>query len=126
MTRETLSHVSNIDDAISEMNRVANNKIIVEDTNMMSTALLVLLQEQGLLWLLTKNRIHPGYHKRQKNENVHSSFWWRKKLASEVGYTTLISVLPFDNSIVGKLLKFMYRFFGEETLLISEKNTSAR
>lgn len=128
MTRETLSHVANIDDAICEMHRVANNKIIVEDTNMMSIGLLILLlsRDLGLRWLLTKNRIHPEYHKKQRNENIHSSFWWRKRLASWVGYTTLVSALPFDKSIVGKLLRFMYRFFGAETVLISEKNASAR
>jgi ubiquinone/menaquinone biosynthesis C-methylase UbiE len=122
MSREFVSHVADLDRALCEMFRVTREKIILEDTNMMSpNGFFALFTRGGLRWLFTKGKVHNFRLYRGKWEDVHSTFWWKRKLSSFANKLKVVSSVPFVDSLIGRFLDFLYRYFGGETLLIAYK-----
>ncbi len=122
MSREFVSHVANLDRALCEMFRVTREKVILEDTNMMSPkGFFALFARGGLRWLFTKGKVHNFRLYCGKWEDVHSTFWWKRKLSSFANRLTVVSHVPFVDSLIGRFLDFLYRYFGGETLLIAYK-----
>ena len=122
MSREFVSHVADLDRALCEMFRVTKEKVIMEDTNMMSpNGFFALFMRGGLRWLFTKGKVHNFRLYRGKWEDVHSTFWWKRKLSSFANKSKVVSRIPFVDSLIGRFLDFLYRYFGGETLLIAYK-----
>lgn len=125
MSREFVSHVAKLDSALSEMFRVSRQRIILEDTNMMNpTGFLALFSRLGLRWLLKKGKVQATAYEGKGGgrwEDVHSTFWWKRKLSSFARELKVVSRVPFVDSLVGRFLDFLYKYFGGETLLIAYK-----
>lgn len=122
MSREFVSHVADLDRALWEMFRVTREKVILEDTNMMSpNGFFALFARGGLRWLFTKGKVHDFRLYRGKWEDVHSTFWWKKKLSSFANKLKVVSGVPFVDSLIGRFLDFLYRYFGGKILLIAYK-----
>jgi SAM-dependent methyltransferase len=129
MSREFVSHVADLENALHEMFRITKDKVILVDTNMVGLGgvRLLLKKEMGLRWLFTKGKLHTNkYLGRQKDENIHSSFWWKRKLGAYAGDAKIASILPFDDSRTGRLLGFIYKYFGEQMLVIACKQRCTR
>lgn len=124
MSREFVSHVADLDRALCEMFRVTREKVILEDTNMMSpNGFFALFVRGGLRWLFTKGKVHMRFYagKSGRWEDIHSTFWWKRKLSSFTNKLKVVSRVPFVDSLIGRFLDFLYRYFGGETLLIAYK-----
>jgi len=122
MSREFVSHVAELDRALCEMFRVTREKVILEDTNMMSpNGFFVLFARGGLRWLFTKGKVHSFRLYRGKWEDAHSTFWWKRKLSSFANELKVVSRVPFVDSLMGRFLDFLYGYFGGKTLLIAYK-----
>lgn len=121
MSREFVSHVAKLDEALWEMFRVTREKVILEDTNIMSPhGFFALFMRGGLRWLFKKGKVYK-YEYSGRWEDVHSTFWWKKKLSSFANKLKVVSRVPFVDSLIGRFLDFLYRYFGGEILLVAYK-----
>jgi len=118
-SNEFVSHVSNIDDAITEQMRVLRRGgvIVIMDANILNPKTFLhcfvvrYLQSVGgrrrvggMKWLLHRDRpiVEKPSDKRwegYRDEDIHSHYWWRKRLARYSKYadfkiTTFWSYLP--------------------------------
>jgi SAM-dependent methyltransferase len=117
MTRQAVSHIWKLDECLSEMRRVSKRIFYVEDSNLLNPVVLAgLLFRFGPQWLFSKSRVYRGDSLAEfgKREDVHSVFWWRRKL----GKVEVLGRRRFANP----LLDWLWRFFGPDAILRMEVN----
>lgn len=106
MSRQFVSHVWNLDETIKEMIRVSSQTIYTEDSNVLNPVVfLSLLLKFGISWLWKKGK----FHRISKLEDIHSVFWWKRKIRVPI---KILTRKEFQNP----LLNILWKYFGTDCI----------
>lgn len=111
-SRQFVSHVWNLDIAIKEMRRVCTGIFYMEDSNMFNPVVLMkLLFRFGPSWFWTKTKVYHQSDLSQygKAEDIHSMFWWKRKLRRSM-------IILTRKHFYNPLLDLLWKYFGPDCI----------
>jgi len=117
MSRQFVSHVWKLDASIKEMKRVCCRLFYLEDSNILNPVVtFALILKYGFRWLWNKRKSHFSKKLSEfaKCEDIHSIFWWKRKMAP----IKVKSRRVFSN----RVLNSIWKYFGPDCIFVQEVN----